>query len=115
MAMVLDALAATTVSKLAEVVEEKVVTVLGVKDEIKRLQRRMERIKHVLHDAERKRIQSESVAGWVRELKDVMYDADDIIDRCRHEGGKLLDGQPSTSSDPSSTHSESFLQVVETP
>ncbi|ONK79584.1 uncharacterized protein A4U43_C01F7860 [Asparagus officinalis] len=98
MAMVLDALTATTVSKLAEVVEEEVVTVLGVKDEIKRLQRRMERIKHVLHDAERKRIQSESVARWVRELKDVMYDADDIIDRCRHEGGELLDVQPSTSS-----------------
>ncbi|ONK71092.1 uncharacterized protein A4U43_C04F4640 [Asparagus officinalis] len=101
MAMVLDALAETIVSKLAEVVEEKVATVLGVKEEIKRLQRRMESIKHVLHDAERKRIQSESVARWVRELKDVMYDADDIIDLCRHEGGKLLDGQPSTSSDSS--------------
>ncbi|ONK71120.1 uncharacterized protein A4U43_C04F4920 [Asparagus officinalis] len=98
MAMVLDALAGATISKMAEVVEEKVVTVLGVKDELKGLQRKMERIKRVLHDAERKRIQSESVAGWVRELKDVTYDADDIIDRCRHEGGELLDVQPSTSS-----------------
>ncbi|ONK77164.1 uncharacterized protein A4U43_C02F3760 [Asparagus officinalis] len=61
----------------------------------------MERIKHVLLDAERKHIQSESVAGRVRELKDVMSDADDIIDLCRHEGGKLLEGQTSTSSDSS--------------
>ncbi|XP_020262234.1 putative disease resistance protein RGA4 [Asparagus officinalis] len=101
MAMVLDALASTIVSNMADVVKEKVVTVLGVKDELKKLQRRLESIKHVLHDAERKRIQSESVAGWVRELKDVMYDADDIIDLCRYEGGKLLEGQPSTSSDSS--------------
>lgn len=102
MAIVLDVFAGEIVNRLAEFVEERAVTVLGVKDELKRLQRRMERIKHVLQDAERKRIQSEAVAGWVRELKDVIYDADDIIDLCRYEGGKLLDDQPSTSSDPAS-------------
>ncbi|XP_039141996.1 putative disease resistance protein RGA3 [Dioscorea cayenensis subsp. rotundata] len=56
----------------------------------KRLQRRMERIAHVLKDAERRRIQDEAVKGWVDELKDVMYDADDIIDLCMIQGTGLL-------------------------
>ena len=65
MAMILDAFAGRMVDRLAEFVEEKVVTVLGVKGELKKLQRRMKRIKHVLQDAERKRIQSKRIAGWV--------------------------------------------------
>ncbi|XP_073001833.1 putative disease resistance protein RGA3 isoform X2 [Typha latifolia] len=100
MAMILDAFVSICASRLATLVEERVVVVLGVKDELKRLQRRMEMIKTVLQYAERKRIQDPAIDNWLNELKDVMYDADDIIDLCRYEAANLLEDhdQPSSSS-----------------
>ncbi|KAH7660093.1 P-loop containing nucleoside triphosphate hydrolase protein [Dioscorea alata] len=92
MAMIVDAFAGKLVERLANVIEEKAIMVLGVKDELQRLRRRMERIARVLKDAEKRRIQDETVKGWVDELKDLMYDADDIIDLCMIQGtGLLLD------------------------
>ncbi|KAH7660100.1 P-loop containing nucleoside triphosphate hydrolase protein [Dioscorea alata] len=90
MAMIVDAFAGKLVERLTNVIEEKAIMVLGVKDELQRLRRRMERIARVLKDAERRRIQDETVKGWVDELKDLMYDADDIIDLCMIQGTGLL-------------------------
>ncbi|XP_073001433.1 putative disease resistance protein RGA3 [Typha latifolia] len=100
MATILRAFVSTCANKLATLIKERVVLVLGVKDELKRLQRRMEIIEGVLEDAERQRIQDSAIDTWLNELKDVMYDADDIIDICRYKGGNLLEDQPSSSSNP---------------
>ncbi|KAH7660104.1 P-loop containing nucleoside triphosphate hydrolase protein [Dioscorea alata] len=64
--------------------------VLGVKTELQKLRQRMVDIRNVLKDAEKRRIQDETVKGWVDKLKDVMYDADDIIDLCKIQGAGLL-------------------------
>ncbi|KAJ0974361.1 hypothetical protein J5N97_016326 [Dioscorea zingiberensis] len=93
MAMVVDAIAGKLVERLTAAVEAKAIMILGVKEELQRLQRRMRRIGHVLKDAEKRSIQDESIKGWITELKDFMYDADDIIDRCMHEGTKILQEQ----------------------
>ncbi|XP_039142234.1 putative disease resistance protein RGA3 [Dioscorea cayenensis subsp. rotundata] len=90
MAMIVDAFAGKLVGRLGNVIEEKAIMVLGVKDELQRLRRRMETLARVLKDAERRRIQDEAVKGWVEELKDVMYDAEDIIDLCMIQGMGLL-------------------------
>ncbi|KAH7660097.1 P-loop containing nucleoside triphosphate hydrolase protein [Dioscorea alata] len=90
MAMILDAFAETLVDRLAKVMEEKAIMVCGVKTELQKLQRRMEKIGNVLKDAEKRRIQEETVKRWVDDLKDVMYDADDIIDLCMIQGAGLL-------------------------
>ncbi|KAH7660050.1 P-loop containing nucleoside triphosphate hydrolase protein [Dioscorea alata] len=90
MAMIVDAFAGKLVERLANIIEEKAIMVLGVKDDLQRLRRRMERMARVLKDAERRRIQDEAVKGWVDELKDLMYDADDIIDLCMIQGTGLL-------------------------
>ncbi|KAH7660052.1 P-loop containing nucleoside triphosphate hydrolase protein [Dioscorea alata] len=90
MAMIVDAFAGKLVERLANIIEEKAIMVLGVKDDLQRFRRRMERIARVLKDAERRRIQDETVKGWVEELKDLMYDADDIIDLCMIQGTGLL-------------------------
>ncbi|XP_039141918.1 putative disease resistance protein RGA1 [Dioscorea cayenensis subsp. rotundata] len=90
MVMIVDAFAGKLVERLSNVIEEKAIMVLGVKDELQRLRRRMERIARVLKDAEKRKIQDETVKGWVNELKDLMYDADDIIDLCMIQGTGLL-------------------------
>ncbi|XP_008785786.3 putative disease resistance protein RGA3 [Phoenix dactylifera] len=93
MAMILDAFVARYMKKLADFVEGEVSVMLGVKDELQKLQRRLERMRGFLEQAERKRHEDTNISNWVRELKDIMYDADDIIDLCIIEGGKLLESQ----------------------
>uniref|UniRef100_A0A0D9WF18 AAA+ ATPase domain-containing protein n=1 Tax=Leersia perrieri TaxID=77586 RepID=A0A0D9WF18_9ORYZ len=69
MAMILDAFMPTLGRVVAEVVKEQLDMLLGVADEMKRL--------------ERKRFADTAVEDWVRDLKDVMYDADDLLDLWR--------------------------------
>ncbi|KAG1347801.1 putative disease resistance protein RGA3 [Cocos nucifera] len=69
----------------------------GVPGQIKKLQNNLRKISKVLTDAERKRIDDEAVDDWLKELKDFMYDADDILDLCRIEADKRSEGSSSHS------------------
>ncbi|XP_073102632.1 putative disease resistance protein RGA3 [Elaeis guineensis] len=96
MAMILEAFVGRYVNQLSEFLEGEMSMMLGVKDEIKKVQRSMERIRGFLESAEWKRYADPNINNWVVELKDVMYDADDIIDRCMIQGRILLENHPST-------------------
>ncbi|XXG50594.1 hypothetical protein AAC387_Pa02g4574 [Persea americana] len=52
----------------------------GVDEEMKKLSRTLLRIQAFLSDAEDRQIQEEAVKLWLSDLKDVAYDAEDIID-----------------------------------
>ncbi|XP_038971027.1 putative disease resistance protein RGA3 isoform X1 [Phoenix dactylifera] len=97
MAMILDAFVGRSIGKLLEFIEGEISMVLGVKDELRKLQRTMERIRGFLESAERKRHADRNINTWVTELKDIMYDADDIIDLCMIEGRRLLEDHTSKS------------------
>nr|XP_034606488.1 putative disease resistance protein RGA3 isoform X2 [Setaria viridis] len=88
MAAVLDAMIPYVKKLITDMAEEEVSMLLGVSDEITRLDDNMEGIKAFLADAERRRITDQSVQRWVRKLKDAMYDATDIIDLCELEADK---------------------------
>ncbi|KAJ0974378.1 hypothetical protein J5N97_016343 [Dioscorea zingiberensis] len=103
MAMIVDAIMGKVLERVTGLVEEKAIMVLGVKDELQKLQRTMKRIGLLLKDAEKKSIEDESIKGWIAELKDFMYDADDIIDQCMHEGTKILQDEPDHESSASQT------------
>ncbi|KAH0469964.1 hypothetical protein IEQ34_001522 [Dendrobium chrysotoxum] len=93
MAMILDAFMSKFSDLLADFVKEEVIMLLGVKDELHTLGRQMRRIQCLLNDAEKKKFDDSSTELWLSELKDVMYDAKDIIDLCRIEGTQLLADQ----------------------
>ncbi|XP_073108001.1 putative disease resistance protein RGA3 isoform X1 [Elaeis guineensis] len=98
MAMILDAFVYKFAQLLVELANEEVDMLLGVPGEIKKLQNKLRKISKVLADAERKRINDEAIDDWLKELKDFMYDADDILDLCRIEADKCSEGSSSTSS-----------------
>ncbi|PKI66553.1 hypothetical protein CRG98_013037 [Punica granatum] len=52
----------------------------GVKHELKRLKSTVSAITAVLHDAEKCRVENESIKDWLNKLRDVVYDADDLLD-----------------------------------
>ncbi|CAN6226632.1 unnamed protein product [Urochloa humidicola] len=103
MATILESLVGSCAKKLQEMVTEEAVLILGVKDELEELQRRMERINHFLNDAEQSSLQQSAVNSWLGQLRDAMYDADDIIDFARSKGRKLLPDHILTSSSKSNT------------
>ncbi|CAL4900371.1 unnamed protein product [Urochloa decumbens] len=88
MAAVLDALASYVSRMLTDIVKDEVGMLLGVSGEIKNLEGKLHSLVAFLADAERKRITDEHVQGWVGKLKNVMYDATDIMDLCQLEAMK---------------------------
>jgi len=68
---------------LLEMTKEEVHLLLGVPDEIKKMDIKLGDLKRFLADADKKNIIDESVQSWVRELRNVMYDAGNILDLCQ--------------------------------
>ena len=57
----------------------------AVEEELERLVRTLKRIKATLYDAEEREIRDRSVKLWLKELKKVAYDAEDVLSEYRYE------------------------------
>ncbi|KAG1347797.1 putative disease resistance protein RGA3 [Cocos nucifera] len=98
MAMILSAFVCRFGELLFGLGKQEVEMLFGVPGEIKKLQNKLHMISEVLADAERRRIDDRAIDGWLKQLKDVMYDADDILDLCLIEADKHSEGSSSNSS-----------------
>ncbi|KAM0858240.1 hypothetical protein ACQ4PT_047951 [Festuca glaucescens] len=112
MAAILDSLVGSCAKKLQEMITEEAVLILGVKEELKELQRKMTQLQCVLNDAEERSTKESAVNNWLGELRDAMYYADDIIDMARSEGGKLLAERPSSSRELTKCGGISFFTCI---
>ena len=56
-----------------------------IEAELKKLMRMLERIKATLYDAEQREITDSSVKLWLKELRGVVYDAEDVLDEYHYE------------------------------
>uniref|UniRef100_A0A0E0MI46 AAA+ ATPase domain-containing protein n=1 Tax=Oryza punctata TaxID=4537 RepID=A0A0E0MI46_ORYPU len=98
MATVLETLVESCINKLKEIIIDEAILILGVKEELKELQRKTDIIRHCLIDADARRMEESPVEKWLGQLRDVMYDVDDIIDLARFKGSVLLPDHPMASS-----------------
>ncbi|XP_078152838.1 putative disease resistance protein RGA1 [Carex rostrata] len=57
----------------------------AVEEDLERLMRTLERIKATLYDAEEREIRDRSVKLWLKELRKVAYDADDVLSEYQYE------------------------------
>ncbi|KAJ3685002.1 hypothetical protein LUZ61_014166 [Rhynchospora tenuis] len=80
MGSILKAFVSSISGLLADVFVDEVGMLLGIPGEIEKLRETVRDIQCVLSDAERKQTDSEAIESWLMELKDVMYDADNLID-----------------------------------
>ncbi|XP_029116204.1 putative disease resistance protein RGA4 isoform X2 [Elaeis guineensis] len=53
--------------------------------DLKKLERTLTRIQAVLHDAEEREICEKAINLWLKELKEVAYEAEDVLDEYRYE------------------------------
>jgi hypothetical protein len=71
--------------KLASLAYEEFRLVLYVKRDLRELNRTMSTIKAVLLDAEEKQASNHALSGWLRQLKDLFYEAEDVLDEVECE------------------------------
>ncbi|KAG6395732.1 hypothetical protein SASPL_141856 [Salvia splendens] len=79
-----DAIVSEVVGRIATMLEDKiryeVNLVRGVKDELRYLSKKLNTIRQVLDDAEKKGVKDESVKRWLKKLEATAYEMDDILD-----------------------------------
>ncbi|KAF7020856.1 hypothetical protein CFC21_033908 [Triticum aestivum] len=98
MAAVLASLLGSCASKLKDIIIDKAILILGVEEELREMMRRVELIQCCIYDAEKRGTKEQAVNNWLGQLRDVIYDVDEILDVARCKGSKLLPGDPSSSS-----------------
>ncbi|KAJ4968127.1 hypothetical protein NE237_014828 [Protea cynaroides] len=70
---------------LASVATEEIGLAWGFKRELKKLQTTLTTIQSVLQDAENQQVEKVAVKDWLKRLKSVAYDADDMLDELNYE------------------------------
>ncbi|CAM0870322.1 unnamed protein product [Alopecurus aequalis] len=90
MGTILDALTSKFLTKLGELIEEEVVMTLTVKRDIKRLKNNLEHFSTVREDAEALSMEDRRIEAWWKNMSDVMFDVDVIIDLVLVHSHKLL-------------------------
>ncbi|KAG6632425.1 hypothetical protein CIPAW_13G158600 [Carya illinoinensis] len=77
---VLFDIAARIIESLGSLALKETRLLCGVTDELDKLKNTVSTVKAVLLDAEEKRLVNNQVRDWLEKLKDVVYDADDLLD-----------------------------------
>ncbi|XP_077237373.1 putative disease resistance protein RGA3 [Tasmannia lanceolata] len=80
MAAIVSTSLASVFVNLKELEIQEIKSIWGVEKELEMLQSTVKVIQDVLEDAEEKQIHSKAVRNWLRKLKVVAYDAEDILD-----------------------------------
>ncbi|XP_077217032.1 disease resistance protein RGA2-like [Tasmannia lanceolata] len=78
--LLLSPLVDTIVGKLMDSVIQEITLLWGVDEEVENLSSTLSAIQAMLQDAEEQQVSSNEVKDWLRKLKDVAYDVDDVVD-----------------------------------
>ncbi|GKV17369.1 hypothetical protein SLEP1_g27884 [Rubroshorea leprosula] len=78
----------TTISKLISTAAEQISLAVGWKKELASLKDKLILVQAVLKDAEEKQVSDPAVKLWLERLRDVVYEADDVLDEVAYESVK---------------------------
>jgi NB-ARC domain/Rx N-terminal domain len=90
MAVVLEAFLRRQTASLEEFVNSDACAMLGVREDAQKLLKTMLRLYEIGIIGERNGLKYPQIDLWITDLKDAIYDVDDLIDICVIEGGKIL-------------------------
>ncbi|KAG6730581.1 hypothetical protein I3842_01G087700 [Carya illinoinensis] len=76
-----DAIVSIVVERLADLLIQEAISLHGVSKQVKQLQNELKLIQNLLKDADARQNENHSVRQWVADMRDVAYDAEDIIER----------------------------------
>ncbi|KAG2725843.1 hypothetical protein I3760_01G085000 [Carya illinoinensis] len=76
-----EAIVSIVVERLGDLLLQEAISLHGVSKQVKQLQVELKRIQSLLKDADARQNEGKSVRQWVADMRDVAYDAEDIIER----------------------------------
>ncbi|KAF5464043.1 hypothetical protein F2P56_014154 [Juglans regia] len=76
-----EAIVSIVVERLGDLLIQKAISLHGVSDQVELLQDELKMIQSLLKDADARQNERDSVRQWVADIRDVAYDAEDIIER----------------------------------
>ncbi|XP_017984876.1 PREDICTED: probable disease resistance protein At1g58602 [Theobroma cacao] len=86
-----EAIVSLAIERISDLLIQEAVFLLGVRDEVEGLKAELERMKSSLKDADKKPDQNELTRTLVRQISDLAYEAEDVIDsfilQVAHRGG----------------------------
>ncbi|KAK0574831.1 hypothetical protein LWI29_029792 [Acer saccharum] len=77
---IVSPIAEILLGKLGSLVYQEACLIWGFKSDLLKLERTLNTIKAVLLDAEQQQLHNNEIRVWLEELKDVCYDAEDVLD-----------------------------------
>ncbi|KAL5707361.1 hypothetical protein ACHQM5_025418 [Ranunculus cassubicifolius] len=78
-----DALITVLLEQLSSYIQSEVALVIDTREEVVKLTGNLKLVQAVLADADEKQVKKEVVRVWLDNLKQVVYDADDVLDEWR--------------------------------
>ncbi|KAM0931570.1 hypothetical protein ACQ4PT_000249 [Festuca glaucescens] len=90
MAAVLDSLVQRCAAALEDFSGQEACAALGIRENVRGLLATLARIDAVVAHEEQRRVLSSKTDAWVAQVKDAMYEVDDVLDVCAVEGAKVL-------------------------
>ncbi|KAI9196171.1 hypothetical protein LWI28_021626 [Acer negundo] len=78
--MIVSPIAEILLGKLVSLAYQEACLIWGFKTELLKLEKTLKTIKAVLLDAEQQQLHNHEIRVWLEELKDVCYDAEDVLD-----------------------------------
>ncbi|KAG9441056.1 hypothetical protein H6P81_016910 [Aristolochia fimbriata] len=85
-------------TNITSAIKEEIKVIWGVEEELEKLLGTLSSIRSVLADAEEKQETSQLVNDWLRKLRDVAYDTEDVVDDVMIEAVRVKMGKGSESS-----------------
>ncbi|KAG6666627.1 hypothetical protein CIPAW_01G045000 [Carya illinoinensis] len=87
-----EAIVSVVVERLGDLLLQKATSLHGVSNQVEQLQDALKQIQSLLKDADAQQNERESVRQWVADMRDVAYDAEDIIERYALKVGSRKEG-----------------------
>ncbi|KAG6692064.1 hypothetical protein I3842_10G094500 [Carya illinoinensis] len=78
-------LAGSLLQKLGSLVYQELRLAWGLQSDLKKIERTISIIKIVLLDAEDRQASNPKLSIWLRQLKDILYDAEDVVDEIEYK------------------------------
>lgn len=93
MEMILSEFTKQVIISLGNLASNEIGKVLCVRNEISKLSRKLKSMRAIIIDAEQTVVQSETTKDWLKRSREIIYESENIIDRCRIEEERLQTSQ----------------------
>jgi predicted nuclease with TOPRIM domain len=94
MEMIASEFTKQVIRSLIDLASTEIVNVLNVKSDISKLKGKFQSMEAIIRDAEKTVKEYETTKDWLKKLKEITCEAENIIDRCRIEKERLQTAQP---------------------